>query len=221
MMNLTEACKLAKNIENFKITLANVLGNRDYTTVVTETHYRSKADKEATDETIVREVDKYLDVTVEEALELLEILMVKKAELSKAIEEAKHNIVINVNDMELTYDSAVEYNKSLRNVVLYNLARTNKLKETMSKGSDYAFKLDVEGKQTRYVYEKEVEVKLTFDAKETKKKEREYRKLADKVSIAIDEAKLSTKIDIDLGIDVNDTIEDVIENLLEKKSDTE
>lgn len=213
-MNLTEACKLAKNIENFKAVLANVLSNRDYTTTVTETRYHSKVDKEIADETITREVDKYLDITVEEAIALLDILMVKKAELSSAIESAKHNIVIDVNGKQLTYDSAVEYNKSLRNTVLYNLSRTNRLKEGVTKGNDYAYKLDVEGKQTRYVYEKDVKTELTFDIKETKKKEREYRKLADQVSVAIDEAKLSTKIDIELGIDVNDTIEDVIANFV-------
>jgi hypothetical protein len=220
-MNLTEACKLAKNIEGFKCALSNLLANRDYTTTVKETHFRSKAVEGETDEEITREVDKTVDITVEEILTLLDILMVKKAQLSSAIEDAKHNIKIDVNGMELAYDSAVEYNKSLRNTAIYQLSRTNRLKPSTVKGSDYGHKFDVEGKQTRYIYEKEVVTELTFDIAETKKKEKEYRKIADKVSNAIDEAKLTTKIDIDLGIDVNDTLEDVIEAFVSREEVTE
>lgn len=215
-MNLVEACKLAKNIENHKAVLASLLYNRDYTTTVTEKHLRSKAVEGAVDEDIVKEVEKPYDISVEEVLTLLDILMEKKAELSSAIEDAKHNIRIDVNGKSLAYDSAVEYNKSLRNTVLFYLSRANKLKASETKGTDYAYKLDVEGKQTKYMYDKEVKTELTFNIVETKKKEKEYRKLADKVSNAIEEAKLTTKLEIDLGIDVNDTLEDVIESFLKK-----
>lgn len=213
-MNLTEACKLAKNIETYKMTLASLLFNRDYTTTVKETHLRSKAVEGAEDEIIVKEVEKIVDISVDEILTLLDVLMEKKAVLSNAIEEAKHNIRIDVDGKMLAYDSAVEYNKSLRNTVLYYLSRANKLKASTTKGVDYAYKLDVEGKQTKYMYDKEVKTELTFDIAETKKKEKEYRKLADKVSNAIEEAKLSTKIEVEIGIDVNDTLEDLIEAFL-------
>ena len=215
-MNLTEACKLAKNIENFKCIIANILSNRDYTTDVTEVHLRSKAVEGAVDETIEREVDKAYDINVSEAIELMDLLMDKKATLAKAIEDAKHNIVIDVNGKKLTYDSAVEYNKSLRNVAISNLNRLNRIREGVSKGTASAYKMDVEGKQTRYIYETEITTKLTFDTSETKKKEKEYRKLADAVSVAIDEAKLNTKIDLDLGIEINDTLEDVIEAFVKR-----
>ena len=213
-MNLVEACKLAKNIENLKYQVSSIISNRDYAVTVTERHLKSKAVPEIADETIEDEVDNAYDITIEDAIKLLDILMEKKAILSSAIEDAKHNISIDVNGSKLAYDSAVEYNKFLRNGAIYNINRLNRIKEGVSKSSDADYKLDVEGKQTRYVYPKEVEIKANFDLKETKKKEKAYRTLAEKISNDIDAAKLNTNIDVDVDIDVNDTLEDIIEKYL-------
>lgn len=214
MMNLVEACKLAKNIENLKYQVSDIISNPDYSTKVVEKHLKSKADASLTDETVEREVNKLYNITTGQAIDLLDVLMQKKAELSSAIESAKHNIRINVNGMELAYDSAIEYNKSLRDLAIYRMSRLNRIKEGVTKTTASAYRFNAEGNQTPYKYDVEVETTSLVDLKETKKKEKEYRKLADEVSTKLDEAKLSTKIDLDLGIEVNDTLEDVIEAFL-------
>ena len=213
-MNLVEACKLAKNIETLKILVADIIANMDYATKITENHLKSKAGEGLEDETVIREVDKTYDITTEEAIKLLDILMEKKALLSSAIENAKHNIKIEVNGLEMAYDSAIEYNKSLRDIVIYKMNRLNRIKEGITKTSATAHRFNAEGNQTAYRYDVEVETKSLVDLQKTKKKEKAYRKLADEVSTKLDEAKLATKIDLDLGIELNDTLDDVIEAFL-------
>lgn len=213
-MNLVEACKLAKNIEALKYQIADVISSPDYAAKITERHLKSKADENLADETIEREVTKMYDITTEQAIQLLDILMQKKAELSSAIEAAKHDIRIDVNGMKLAYDSAIEYNKSLRDLAIYRMNRLNRLKEGVVKTTASAYRFNVEGNQTPYKYDVEIETTLLIDAKDTKNKEKNYRKLADEISTKLDEAKLNTKIDLDLGIEVNDTLEDVIDAFL-------
>ena len=213
-MNLVEACKLAKNIETLKYQIAEIVSSPEYSTKVVERHLKSKVDENLGDETIEREVTKVYDITTEQAIQLLDILMQKKAQLSSAIESAKHNIRIDVNGMQLAYDSAIEYNKSLRDTAIFRLSRLNKTKDGVAKGTASAYRFNVEGNQTLYKYNVEVETTLLVDLKDTKKKEKDYRKLADEVSTKLDEAKLTTKIDLDLGIEVNDTLEDIIETFL-------
>lgn len=213
-MNLVEACKLAKNIETLKYQIAEIVSSPDYSTKVVERHLKSKVDENLEDETIEREVTKIYDITTEQAIQLLDILMQKKAQLSSAIEAAKHDIRIDVNGMQLAYDSAIEYNKSLRDLAILRMSKLNRIKEGIVKGTASAYRFNVEGNQTPYKYNVEVETTLLVDLKDTKKKEKEYRKLADEVSTKLDEAKLNTKIDLELGIEMNDTLEDVIENFI-------
>lgn len=213
-MNLVEACKLAKNLEDLKYQIACIISDTNYSTKAVEKHLKSAVDSTLQDESCEREVNKMYDITVDQAIVLLDKLMEKKALLSSAIERAKHDIEIDVNGIKLAYDSAVEYNKSLRDVAIRHIASLNRTKEGVTKSSGVAYRFNAEGNQTSYRYEIETEIELLVDIKETKKKEKEYRRLADEVSTKIDEAKLATKIDLELGIDVNDTLEDVIETLL-------
>lgn len=216
-MNLVEACRLAKNLENFKKSLSYMLMDNNYTVRISENHLKSKAASDIADEVVEGEVKKDYDIEVVDIIAILDSLMEKKAMLSSAIEEAKHNITINVNGCELSYDSAVEYNKSLRDVVISSIRRLNATKDGLSKTTARDYKFDNEGKQTPYLYQVETTTTLTFDKKDTKKKERAYRKLADEVSTKIDEAKMNATIELDLGIELNDTLEDIIDAYLESK----
>ena len=213
-MNLVEACKLAKTIEEMKYMVKRILMDENYTSEITENHLRSKAGAGLEDEVRVRETQKEYDLNVEQALKLMDLLMTKKAQLSCAIENAKHDISIDVNGTKLAYDSALEYNKSLRDLI-YSVNALNRIKDGSTRKMyerDYTF--NVNGDQVEYRYPVEYETKALFDRNLTKKTEKDYRRLADEVSTKIDEAKLNTKIDIDLGIEVNDTLEDVIEKFV-------
>lgn len=213
-MNLVEACKLARTIEGFKSQLGAIITNPNYSTKVTENHLLSKVDSELADKVVERESDRNYDITVEDAIKLLNLLIEKKAILSSAIESAKHDIKINVNGIDLAYDSAIEYNKSLRDTAIYSINRLNRIKDGVATSHAVGYRFNAEGNQTQYTYDMEVKTELITDRKANKKQEKAYRKLADEISTKIDEAKLATKINVDLGIDSNDTFEDIIENLL-------
>ena len=216
-LNIVEACKLAKNIEMMKRELSSMLLQDSYSCKKTEKHLRSKAAADLTDEVVEVEDKREYELSIEDILAILDNLMDIKATLSSAIEGAKHNITIDVNGKNLSYDSAIEYNKSLRDSVLYSMRYLNRMKKGTSTSQKRGYKMDAEGKQTTYFYDVETTVEFTFDDKETKKKEKAYRKLADEVSMRIDEAKLSNFIEVDIDIEVNDTLEDVINTYLASK----
>lgn len=217
-LNVVEACKLARNIENFKREICNYLVDESYLCTKKENHLRSKVSSDLADEVIDIEDTREYNLTVEDILVIVDSLMEKKARLSSAIEDAKHNISIEVNGHTLSYDSAIEYNKSLRDFVIYSMRILNRKKEGTSTRQNRGYKMDAEGKQTSYIYDVEVTTTFTFDKANAKKKEKEYRKLADEVSTKIDEAKLTNYIDIDIDIDTSDTLEDIINAYLTKKN---
>lgn len=218
-MNIVEACKLAKNIEGFKTSLGRMLTYQDYGCEKTEKHLKSKAAPELEDEVVTPEDRREFDISVEDIIKLMEDLMLKKAMLSNAIENAKHSMVIDVNGVSLAYDAAIEYNKSLRSTLLYSMNSVNRIKEGTITRATRGYKMDNEGKQTPFEYDVEYTTKLTFDRAEVRKIEKKYKKLADEVSMKIDEVKISTFIDVDIDIDSTDTLEDIIGRYLESKAE--
>lgn len=212
-LNLNEACKLAKNMEEYKNILTALLVNNDYVYDIKENHLKNKTNPEAEDEVIdpTDGCEKY-DVEINDILQILDKLTLEKAKLANLIENAKHNILIDVNDIKLSLDCAIEYNKSLRNEIYY-ISRMNRYKDSKIKSTGKDFKFDNELKQTPYVYTVEIDKKLKFSTKETKLKEKELRKLADTISVKIEKSKIETELEIETALELNDSIEDFIEKL--------
>ena len=103
-LNIVEACKLAKNIEMMKRELSSMLLQDSYSCKKTEKHLRSKAAADLTDEVVEVEDKREYDLSIEDILAILDNLMDIKATLSSAIEGAKHNITIDGNGKNLSYD---------------------------------------------------------------------------------------------------------------------
>ena len=115
----------------------------------------------------------------------------------------------------MTVDAAVEYNKGIREFA-ETLSSLTKNKDSVEKSTARDYRLDVEGKQTIYVYPLETTYKLTFDKKEMDAKKRELMKLADKNSVEIDKARINSEVEFDTVLEVTDSIEEVIEKMLGK-----
>lgn len=209
--NINEACKLAKNIENWKDTLSYLINSREYIYKTTEVHMKKASNPEAEDETKTSEEknQKQYDITIDEIIELVGVLIEEKGKISRAIEDVKHSISIDVKGVALTLDPAIEYNKGLRKFI-YSLSSLNKAKNTNSESQGRDYKLDNEGKQTPYYYNVKSTCEITFDKDESKKLEKELKKLADRISVDIDKAKINTLVEVDTVYDINDTLEDVI-----------
>jgi len=215
--NINEACKLAKNLENWKNTLSYLLNDRNYTYKTTEVHLKKASNPEAEDETKTSEEknQKQYDITVDEIIKLIRVLIEEKGKISRAIEDVKHSIAIDVNGVDLTLDPAIEYNKGLRNFI-YSLSSLNRAKDTNSESQGRDYKLDNEGKQTPYYYTVKSTCEITFNKEESKQLEKELKRLADRVSVDIDKAKINTLVEIETEYDINDTLEDVISRFKEE-----
>ncbi len=214
-MNVNEACTLAKKIDMWKRELSYLLIRKEYVFDITENHRKSLADESKVDEVIENGVEKKYDVTVDEICTVVEKLISEKTRLSGLIENTKANLTVEVNGVTMTVDAAVEYNKGIREFA-ETLSSLTKNKDSVEKSTARDYRLDVEGKQTIYVYPLETTYKLTFDKKEMDAKKRELMKLADKNSVEIDKARINSEVEFDTVLEVTDSIEEVIEKMLGK-----
>lgn len=214
-MNVNEACTLAKKIDMWKRELSYLLIRKEYVFDITENHRKSLADESKVDEVIENGVEKKYDVTVDEICTVVEKLISEKTRLSGLIENTKANLTVEVNGVTMTVDAAVEYNKGIREFA-ETLSSLTRNKDSVEKSTARDYRLDVEGKQTIYVYPLETTYKLTFDKKEMDAKKRELMKLADKNSVEIDKARINSEVEFDTVLEVTDSIEEVIEKMLRK-----
>ncbi len=214
-MNVNEACTLAKKIDMWKRELSYLLIRKEYIFDITENHRKSLADESKVDEVIENGVEKKYDVTVDEICTVVEKLISEKTRLSGLIENTKANLTVEVNGVTMTVDAAVEYNKGIREFA-ETLSSLTRNKDNTEKSTARDYRLDVEGKQTIYVYPLETTYKLTFDKKEMDAKKRELMKLADKNSVEIDKARINSEVEFDTVLEVTDSIEEVIEKMLGK-----
>lgn len=212
-MNVNEACALAKRIDVWKRELNFLLLKKEYIFDITENHKKSLADDTKQDEVIENGTEKKYEVSVEEICKVIERLIEEKTKLSGLIESTKANLTVDVNGNPMTVDAAVEYNKGIREFAeaLSNLSRN---KNTVEKGSGRDYRLDVEGKQTIYVYPVETTYALTFDKKDIEAKKKELMKLADKNSIEIDRARINSEVEFDTALEATDSLEEVIDKVL-------
>lgn len=211
-MNVNEACALAKKIEAWKRDLNMLLVRKEYVFDITETHQKNLADETKESEILVNQTEKQYDVTVEDICSIIEALINEKTTLAELIEDTKNNLKVTINGKEMSVDAATEYNKGIRDFA-YSLNSLCRNKNTTVKGSERDFRLDIEGKQTSYVYPCITEYKLTFDKAVIENKKKELTKEADKNSIEIDKARITSELEFDTVLDINDSLEEVIAKL--------
>ena len=75
----------------------------------------------------------------------------------------------------------------------------------------------MEGNQTPYLYEIEVETTEAFDRGRAKSVVREIMLQADKASAEIDSALINTQVEYEPPFNVNDSFDDVMEEFLAKR----
>lgn len=176
----------------------------------TENHKKSEAYKEHEDEVIEREFEDRVDVELEDLLKLHEEVIREKVNLACAIQEAKRDIVIDVDGLKLDVDSAIEYAKILREVSsgVYNGLKERKDSKRKSRGTGYAF--NVEGNQTSYHYEVETVTKLLYSKEDIIKKDKDVRLLADRISQEVDKEMSKELVNHTSKYNYLDSAEDII-----------
>lgn len=212
-MNVNEACALAKKIDEWRRELSFLLMRKEYIFDISENHKKSEADSTKADEVIENSIEKKYDISVDQICTVVEKLIDEKTRLSGLIESTKASLTVEVNGKPMTVDAAVEYNKGVRDFA-NSLSTLTRNKATVDKGTGRDYRLDVEGKQTTYVYPLETTYTLTFDKKAMDAKKRELMKLADKNSVEIDRARINSELEFDTVLEVTDSVEEVIEKIL-------
>ena len=140
------------------------------------------------------------------------LLVDEREKLSTAIGKAKASVRFDI-------DAAVETNKFRQIVVLRAKSMLrNSASKRIEQGRDYKF--NVEGNQTQYFYDIEVETADAFDRARAKDVAREIMSKADLASAEIDAALINTQVDYVPPFNVNDSFDDVMEEFLAHRAKT-
>ena len=206
-MNLKESFRYQNFLENMMAEAGSSLTSREHSLAVTKRHLRNKSNYEAQD--MVETVDVGEFYMNDDVLSFMLLLVEERQKLTNAIGRAKASVGFDI-------DAAVETNKFRQTVA----ARTKAMLRFVSskrteQGRDYKF--NVEGNQTPYLYEIEVETTEAFDRGRAKSVVREIMLQADKASAEIDSALINTQVEYEPPFNVNDSFDDVMEEFLAKR----
>lgn len=206
-MNLKESFRYQNFLENMLAYAGNSLTDREHSLTITKNHLRKKANAEAED--MMETVDVGEFFKNDDVLKFMTMLVEERSKLTNAIGKAKASIGFDL-------DAAIETNKFRQTVAnrVKTMLRFTASKRT-ERGTDYKF--NVEGNQTQYYYDIEVEANEAFDRSVAKDTMRKLILEADKVSAEIDSAMINAMVEYDAPFNVNDFFEDVMTDFLAKE----
>lgn len=206
-MNLKESFRYQNFLENMMQNAGSSLTDREHSLTVTKKHLRSKANSDAED--MQETVDYGEFFKNDDVLAFMLALVDERSKLTNAIGTAKASLGFDL-------DAAVETNKFRQTVAqrTKSMLRFTASKRT-ERGTDYKF--NVEGNQTQYYYDIEVESSEAFDREHAKTVVRDIMSESDGVSAQIDFAMINTVVNYDPPFNVNDSFEDVMTEFLAKK----
>lgn len=208
-MNLKESFRYQNFLEGLMSCASTSLTDREHSLKVVKRHLRNKTNVDARDmEETVDYGDFYSNDSV---LDFMLYLVEERSKLTVAIGKAKASIGFDL-------DAAIETNKFRQTVASRTKAM---LRYTASKrverGVDYKF--NVEGNQSQYYYDIEVEATEAYDRNRAKGVIRDIMLEADEASAKIDSAMINTRVEYEPPFNVNDSFEDVMEEFLAMKKE--
>lgn len=204
-MNLKESFRYQNFLDSMLGYAVRSISISTHCLTVTKTHLRNKANPEVSDVKEVVEVEKFFKN--DDVLAFMNLLVEEKVALTQKISEAKASIA------ELDLDAAIESNKFRQQVSSAIRAMLKHVpRKTIEQGRDYKF--NVEGNQTPYYYDIEVESVEAYDKDAAKGLMRDMIATADTNSTLIDAALINTKVDYEPKFDVNNSFEDAMEFFL-------
>lgn len=203
-MNLKEAFRYQRFLENTMDELVSLVASRSVHMKSTERHLKNRANPEAENEIIDGSLGQRYDCDA--LIALMGVLVEERQGLMDAIGNAKYSIGWDL-------DAAIGANK-FRQVYSSTLRRilNSSSGKNITHGTDYKF--NIEGNQIAYIYDIETEETEAFDRESARLIMKNANKKADEVSANIDAAMTNTTVDYNPPFDVNDGIDEVIEEFL-------
>ena len=210
MVNLKEAFQAQNKIGELQDYITRYLYKSDNVMTITEKHLRSKALAGQQDDSVDVSQKAEEGFGVGRLLAVWQELMEEKDRLGAAIGKAKAG-------MEFNLDAAVDANKSRRAFLttLQGLA-SRKSSHELRKGEGRGYVFNNDGNQTAYCYDIDRIMTIDYDRNKVRAMVKELTQTADAVSIKIDEALLTTKVDYKPKFDLAGDIAFILEDLMEK-----
>ena len=176
---------------------------RDTKNVVTikETHMKSASNPNFQDEDKTIEPD--IEFEAVQLIDFMDVIMKEKAELSKAIHEAK-------NKAEVNLDHAISLNKAKQKQAII-LKRLIDLKTKEEERRETAYMINNEGNQVPFYYPVKRVATINYDRNKVKARYKAIKKECDEMSTLIDKIQINTEVVFDPKWDVSDTLEDMLE----------
>ena len=176
---------------------------RDTKNVVTikETHMKSASNPNFQDEDKTIEPD--IEFEAVQLIDFMDVIMKEKAELSKAIHEAK-------NKAEVNLDHAISLNKAKQKQAII-LKRLIDLKTKEEERRETAYMINNEGNQVPFYYPVKRVATINYDRNKVKKRYKAIKKECDEMSTLIDKIQINTEVVFDPKWDVFYTLEDMLE----------
>ena len=206
-MNLKEAFRYQNKLDTFFQSITNYLNYSTNVMVTKQEHLRSKANPDATDETVDMTKDRKISYPVNKLIEFAVHIISEKSKLSEEIENTKKICGLNI-------DSAILLNKRKQELskVFSNMANI-KAVERITQGR--ANKFNVEGNQVSYTYDINEVSTIDFDRNKVKVLSKKYANEADEISTQIDKIMIDCEVNFTPTYDMNDTFEDALEQFAE------
>lgn len=207
-MKLKEAFRYQNALKQWIEEAESFLTNRNNIVKIEETHKKSLVNKEESD--VVKEINnRVLDIEPNTMIDFIYDLVEEKNKVSQAISEAKRK-----SDVDL--DVSIEINKSKQRLAnIYN--RLSNVKNSQKTRTDRAYKFNVEGNQTPYVYEVDEVTSIDYDRNKVRKLQKKLEKTCDETSTKIETLQLTIEVNHTPKYDVNDSFADLIEALKESQ----
>lgn len=201
-MNLKESYRYQNFLDNLLSTAYSYLRNNKYITTTKQEHLRSKANPDASNETM--EIAKSIDVefSPNDVINFVMDLLREKERVSNAIVAAKVATEINI-------DNAVAMNiKKHEYINVLEMMANTKPGEITVRGTGYKF--NAEGNQVSYYYDVTQTTTIDFNRNDVKGLIKKLNRECDEVSAKLDSIEINTVLDFDPIYDVNDKFEDII-----------
>lgn len=199
-MNLKEAYRYSNFLDTL-FTNAQFYMSSDFFTKKEQRHLRSRADKEAADETVLT-VDFSVDFSPMDVIDFSVKIIAEKERLMNAISAAKAKAEINI-------DNAIAMNK-IKQQLAKNFDALSRIKGSTKTSQGVGFRFNVNNEQVRYLYDIEEVTTINFDRCNVRNLSKKYLKETDEISARLDTIQINTTVDFVPQWDVNDHFEDLI-----------
>lgn len=202
-MNLKEAYRYANFLNELLERSYALLEDTNVVTTVEQRHLRSRAVKEAEDETVMGEKLFCAKFTPMMLVDFAVEALAEKEELIKAIADAKAGTELNI-------DNAVAMNKKKQQFIrVLKTMSDRKVGTRNTTGRGYRF--NVNNEQVPYVYDIEEITTINYDRVDIRNLIKKYRMETDEISAKLDSIEILKEVDFTPKWDVNDSLGGILD----------